>query len=337
MPKVSIIVPNYNHAKYLPHRLDSVTCQTFQDFELILLDDCSTDNSIEILTEYSVNPKVSHFVVNEKNSGNAFVQWNRGIKLATGKYVWIAESDDYCEITFLEEMVKVLEGNKNAGLAVCQSNVVNKDSSFLEKIDYGYNQYSFVNDIAIVKGKQFIIDKMLTFNGIPNASAVIFKKELIEKVGYTDETMSLCSDWLQWVNFLMISDIAIIDKYQNYFRKHIDTVRFSTSNGNYYTEYFRFLYKLGTRFKVIFSESKSYKKNINSLNGKIKDTIYKLNELKQISWRENIKKTFILLQFNFNFTNFILFIGSLYNGIRIKNHVHDIYIYRFKRKTIKKR
>jgi glycosyltransferase involved in cell wall biosynthesis len=57
--KVSVIVPNYNHAKYLPRRLDSIFNQTFQDFEVILLDDCSTDNSLSIPGEYVKHPKVS--------------------------------------------------------------------------------------------------------------------------------------------------------------------------------------------------------------------------------------------------------------------------------------
>lgn len=61
MPKKSIIVPNYNHAKYLPKRLDSIVNQTFQNFEVILLDDCSTDNSLEIIEEYAKGPRVTHF------------------------------------------------------------------------------------------------------------------------------------------------------------------------------------------------------------------------------------------------------------------------------------
>lgn len=99
-PTVSIIVPNYNHSKYLNQRLDSILNQTYQDFEVILLDDVSSDNSVEILQAYSKHPKVSHLIVNEQNSGNTFKQWQKGIALAKGTFVWIAESDDFCEPHF---------------------------------------------------------------------------------------------------------------------------------------------------------------------------------------------------------------------------------------------
>ena len=67
-PRVSVILPNYNHARFLKERIDSILNQTFQDFELILLDDCSSDNSVEVLEEYRNNPHVSHIELNEQNA-----------------------------------------------------------------------------------------------------------------------------------------------------------------------------------------------------------------------------------------------------------------------------
>ncbi len=74
---VSVIVPNYNHASYLVARIESILNQTYQDFELILLDDCSTDDSREVLLKYKDNPKVTHLVFNEQNSGSPFIQWQK--------------------------------------------------------------------------------------------------------------------------------------------------------------------------------------------------------------------------------------------------------------------
>ena len=102
MPTVSVIIPNYNHAPFLKQRIESVLNQSFQDFEMILIDDCSTDGSREIIESYRNNPHVSHIVYNDSNSGSAFLQWNKGIELAKGDWIWVAESDDYAEPTFLE-------------------------------------------------------------------------------------------------------------------------------------------------------------------------------------------------------------------------------------------
>jgi glycosyltransferase involved in cell wall biosynthesis len=89
--KVSVVVPNYNHARFLRKRVDSILGQTFQDFELILLDDCSTDDSRSVLSKYADDPRV-RIEFNEVNSGSTFKQWNKGVWLAHGEYVWIAES-----------------------------------------------------------------------------------------------------------------------------------------------------------------------------------------------------------------------------------------------------
>lgn len=79
MLKVSVIVPNYNHALFLEQRIESILNQTFQDFEVIILDDCSTDNSKKIIEKYRTHPKVSKIIYNDVNSGNTFKQWNTGI------------------------------------------------------------------------------------------------------------------------------------------------------------------------------------------------------------------------------------------------------------------
>ena len=93
-PLVSVIIPNYNYARFLTERIDSVLSQTFQNFELIILDDCSTDNSREVIERYRSNPKVSHIIYNQSNTGSPFAQWEKGLSVARGKYIWVAEADD---------------------------------------------------------------------------------------------------------------------------------------------------------------------------------------------------------------------------------------------------
>ncbi len=87
---ISVIVPNYNHAPYLQQRIESILGQTYTDLELILLDDCSTDDSREVMEQYRQHPKVSHIIYNEKNGGIPFRQWDKGIELARGEWVWVA-------------------------------------------------------------------------------------------------------------------------------------------------------------------------------------------------------------------------------------------------------
>src|SRR6202007_216262 len=116
MPKVSIVVPNYNHAKYLRQRIESVLEQTYRDFEVILLDDCSTDESRSIISEYAADPRV-RVEFNERNSGSTFKQWNKGVGLAKGKYVWIAESDDYADKMLLERLAAVLDSEARIAIA----------------------------------------------------------------------------------------------------------------------------------------------------------------------------------------------------------------------------
>ena len=105
-PLVSVIVPNYNHARFLRQRLRSIIDQSYDHIELIILDDASTDDSravIEAFLEETGYP--AQVIANTENSGNPFAQWARGFAAAKGELVWICESDDFCEPDFLAHLV----------------------------------------------------------------------------------------------------------------------------------------------------------------------------------------------------------------------------------------
>ena len=131
MPIVSVILPNYNHSKFLERRFKSILDQTFKDFELIVLDDCSTDNSREVIERYRSHPSVSKIIYNEVNSGSTFEQWSKGFQSARGKYIWIAESDDWCEPTFLQEVVNPLLGDDGIVLSFCQALFVSEEMKII--------------------------------------------------------------------------------------------------------------------------------------------------------------------------------------------------------------
>ena len=77
-------MPNYNHAPYIKERMESILAQDYPDFEVILLDDASTDESLSVLKSYENHPKVVRLIANETNSGNTFLQWKRGLEMAKG-------------------------------------------------------------------------------------------------------------------------------------------------------------------------------------------------------------------------------------------------------------
>src|SRR5271166_5069327 len=130
MPTVTVVTPNYNYARYLPQRLDSILAQTYQDFELIILDNASTDNSREVIESYAKNPRV-RAIFNAENNGSTFKQWSLGLSHARGQYVWFAEADDYAEPSLLETLVDRLDRHPNVGIAFCQSAAVDEDSNVL--------------------------------------------------------------------------------------------------------------------------------------------------------------------------------------------------------------
>lgn len=233
-PTVSVIVPNYNHARYLPQRIESILNQTYQDFELILLDDASTDNSRRVIEEYAQQDKVqAHF--NAQNTGSPFLQWEKGAQLAQGKYIWIAESDDFAHETLLETLVPVLEQRPNVGLAYCQSSKVDKHGTIIgdglprdnSNIDYRRWLEEYEN-----QGHDEVVNYLVYKNIIPNASALLFRKSAYLRATGVPVQLRLCGDWLTYVKMLEITDIYYHPAKLNAFRVHDKTVRTKNSWGS---------------------------------------------------------------------------------------------------------
>lgn len=120
-PPITVIVPNYNHARFLPRRIDSILNQTVSDIEVILLDDCSSDESRDVLNAYAERDSRVRTCFNEVNSGSTFKQWGLVIGIARGAYVWIAESDDWAEPELLARLAGVLDRDPDAAIAFCDS------------------------------------------------------------------------------------------------------------------------------------------------------------------------------------------------------------------------
>jgi glycosyltransferase involved in cell wall biosynthesis len=229
MPAVSVIVPNYNHARYLRRRVDSILAQTYRDFELILLDDCSTDNSREILADYARDSNIQ-VECNSENSGSVFKQWNKGVQKARGRYIWIAESDDYADPRFLARMVAILDARPDVTFAYCGSCRVDEEERhlassdpYLDRLDADRWRTDFVVD-GPRECQQFLV----ICSPIANASAVVFRKDVYDRVGQADERFRLCGDYKVWAQMALEGKIAYVAEPLSYFRAHPENVRSRT-------------------------------------------------------------------------------------------------------------
>lgn len=213
-PFVSVIIPNYNHARYLDQRIQTVLNQTYKNFEVIILDDKSTDNSLEVIDKYKDNPHISQVVVNEVNSGSPFKQWDKGIHLAKGDLIWIAESDDYCELNLLEELVEAMTKKKNVVVASSQFVFFNEENSWQSK-EKKTRYYS---------GRSYAINRLARFNTLFNASGIIFSRYAWQKVSMAYTTYKSAGDYRFWSEILQNGDIVRVGKNLSYYRQSSTSV-----------------------------------------------------------------------------------------------------------------
>ena len=228
-PLVSVVVPNYNHAAYLEQRLFSIFNQSFKDFEVIFLDDASSDNSLAV-AELIARKHPMRMLVNSQNSGTPFAQWNRGVALARGELVWIAESDDVADPDLLGRLVDALSRHPDAGLAYCQSRRIDESGHpgiLAEENLRCLHSSRWLSDF-VADGRNECRLYLSRMNTIANASAVLFRKSIFDKVGGADESFRMCGDWHLWCRMLSCSDLAFLAAPLNQHRLHSGSVRSRT-------------------------------------------------------------------------------------------------------------
>lgn len=224
--KISVVVPNYNYSNYLYQRVYSILNQNYKIHELIILDDASKDNSLFYIKQ--IEQKISGFVnvkvvVNDINSGNAFSQWQKGINLATGDYVWVAEADDYAKKNFLNEVVSPLKKNNNIVISYA-------DTGFIDSNGY-ITKNSLVDQIDILKTNHWnasYVNKGISEINcysylnctIPNVSGTIIKKGNYDEIFESAKKFHQSGDWFTYLNILNLGDISFINKTLNYYRVH---------------------------------------------------------------------------------------------------------------------
>lgn len=246
--KVTAIIPNYNYARYLHERIESILSQTYKVAEIIILDDCSTDNSLKIIQKEITYLKANYpdiklsFVPNEINSGNVFRQWEKAFLEASGDYIWICEADDLCSKHFLNVVMKKFAADPDVILSYTESLTIDQDGkkimnnlrSWIDLFHTGHWCKDYIKN-----GKQELSEVLCINNTIANVSGVVFKKDgSIPFCEYLKEAQkfTLAGDWYFYSKVLLHGKIAYDAESLNYHRMHSDGVTLTTDNFVHYSE-----------------------------------------------------------------------------------------------------
>jgi len=211
MPKVSVITPSYNHARFLPERVASIFGQTFKDFEWIIIDDCSTDGSQEVLLRLvNEDPRVT-LLFHDQNAGMAKTT-REAIEASSGKYVYRAESDDVCHPDFLERMVQVLDAHPQVGFAYCRGLHMDEEGNLWGGLHQG-------KEDSIYKGTEFF-SSLAMGNFIPGPN-IVFTRQAHDLVGgFGLGPFQVGCDWHFSLRLCLQFDVAYVTEPLGYHRTH---------------------------------------------------------------------------------------------------------------------
>lgn len=237
-PRVSVIVPNYNYAGFIEDRLRTIIEQTYPIYELIVLDDASTDDSARVIEESLRDCDIPHvFIRNAENSGSVFHQWRRGVEEARGDFVWIAEADDLSDPEFLETVIRPFDSPETV-ISYAQSRQMAADGSILCE-----HYLDYVADVDPAKwtepyrvsGHEEISRALYVKNTVPNVSAVLFRRDALRAAleANTDEILSYrnAGDWVTYLRVLGSGgSIAFSPRALNSHRRHQQSVTVGNFN-----------------------------------------------------------------------------------------------------------
>ena len=218
-PLISVVVPNFNHAPFLRQRLETIYNQSYKNFEVILLDDASTDNSRDILKNfYELNRDKTRLIFNDRNSGRVFHQWQKGIAAARGELIWIAESDDFSEENFLANLVPAF-ADEAVQLAFCRTDFVQDGLTIFNTEQYlaDLPDFDWTRSFTVSAAK-FVEQGFAVKNIIPNVSGVLFRKRKTFPKLCAD--MKLCSDWALYLDIIKGGCVYYSPHATNFYRIH---------------------------------------------------------------------------------------------------------------------
>ncbi|HQD08740.1 MAG TPA: glycosyltransferase [Flavihumibacter sp.] len=201
-PLISVVMPAYNAAQYILESIESVLSQSYRHFELLVIDDGSTDNTADIIR--SVNDDRIKLVANDQNHGIIFTL-NRGIALANGKYIARLDSDDLAMPTRFEKQVRFMEENPKAGACGTYFKVIDKEGKTLQQVKF---------PSAPRDAKTYLL-----LHNCFCHSSVMMRTDLAKALKYADEYL-VCEDHELWHRISQVTEIANVPEYLTAYRIH---------------------------------------------------------------------------------------------------------------------
>lgn len=194
-PKVSVVIPAYNAVRFVNATIDSVLSQTLQDFEILAVDDGSTDNTKEILETYG--DKIRYL---PKKNGGVSSARNFGIENAKGKYIAFLDADDVWMPEKLEKQVSLMETNEELGLCYAATQKVDEELNYLSSIPANaYEDYteSLLLNLNIVAG---------------SCSSAMVRREILAQTDGFDSRFTTYADWEFWLRLSLLTKFAPINE-----------------------------------------------------------------------------------------------------------------------------
>jgi hypothetical protein len=211
-PLVSFVVPCYRLAHLLPECVNSILRQSFSDLEILIMDDCSPDNTAEVARTFT-DPRV-RYIRNDPNLGH-LRNYNRGISLSEGKYIWLISADDFLRSAHvLQRYVDVLERNPRVGYMICPGyGLLNgKETNVLGRYSHRVDRDRIFKGHALLK-------RLLQSNFVLTPSGLV-RRECYEKVSLFDLTMPWCGDWYLWCLYAIHYDVGYLSEPMVCYREH---------------------------------------------------------------------------------------------------------------------
>lgn len=235
-PLVSILIPTYNRADYLGSAIDSALAQTYENIEIIVHDDASTDGTPALLAQYR-DPRLR--IIRTEDNHGMLGGWNYIVTEANGEYLKFLASDDLLEPSCVAELVASAQSHPTAALITCQRKFIDWRGEVVSKL-------GFANKDTIVNGKDHAhwILTTLRENKIGEPTAVLYLTKLVKKAGEYDPTFSQFADFEYWIRLLEFGDLVYVHKPLCSFRTHEGSNTSSAiRDGRFITEIFALIAK----------------------------------------------------------------------------------------------